>query len=160
MGQKILQTFFFYINYRMIHKLPLKMNSRAVIPTLCLCELVGSKSLCLFLKYPDKLGLWVKTPFLILFFDSQLHFLLYSMRVIVVFNATSFVCRIALLRLFTVVILTSQSWACFPVGFCLFACSWFPFICLVQTSYCPLAQAGVHLAISLPSLPGSWSDIL
>lgn len=82
------------------------------------------------------------------------------MCVIVAFNTTSFVCQIALLRLFTMVILTSQSWACFPVGFCLFACSWFSFICLVQINYRPLAQAGNHLAVFLPSPPGSWSDTL
>lgn len=113
----------------------------------------GLKVLCLLLKCPDKLGLWVKTPLLILFFDSQLHFLLYLMRVIVVFNTTSFVCRIALLRLFTVVILTPQSWACFSVGFCLFACSLFPFICLVQTSYCPSSSgcwSPCHLSAQPP----------
>lgn len=94
------------------------------------------------------IGFWQSAPFTSLF---KCALLLHSIQLLLFVGLLFW-------DFFPVVILTSQTWVCFPVGFCFFACSWFSFICLVQISYCSLAQAGDHLAVSLPSPPGSWGD--
>lgn len=76
MWQKILQTFFFYINYRMAHKLPLEMNSRAMIPALCPSDSVV-QSLCAC-SWGTLRDYDYEQKSIILVLDNKIHFLLYS----------------------------------------------------------------------------------
>lgn len=112
----------------------------------------GSKSLCLLLKHPEKLGLWVKNPFLILVFDSQLHLLLYLNVPYCCIQYNFFCLSNCSSETFFSGDPHFSKLSLLPCGV-LFVCLFLVFLYLFGSDKLLFSSSGF-----LPSPPGSWGD--